>query len=92
MERSLSCVAGHWSIDDQLGIAKLGVSYDVTKDAGTMLIDKATMGAAKIVVGLLADRIFNGLPVRHIKLERLEDIGAGLWEELVFVIVRSVSD
>jgi len=79
-------VAGPRSIGGQLGIAKLGVSYDVTGDADTMLVDKATMDAAKIVVGILADRISNGLPVRHIKVERLEDIDAGLWEELVFVI------
>ncbi len=83
---SVSAIATPINKIEELEINRLGVESHITDKANIMLNKMSVREAAKVVVSIIFNRMSIGLPVDKIELEKLEDIDAGLWEKILFVI------
>lgn len=68
-----------------LGLNRLRVPVRVDERV-LPLLDPPTVEAGRVVVGILADRISEGVPVNSVAIEPLTDVDAAQWAEVVFTL------
>ena len=84
-EDDSACVMPSETIEEQLGLDQLQVTYNIDRQVSALL-DRPTLAAANIVTAVLSTSIAKGLPVERVDVKLLADCDAGQWQELVFTI------